>query len=569
MKNISTTILLSILLMAGCRGNRIENIPTVDPEPIFFEEFNASSQGGGEEPDSKVSLNEINRRSLIWDKDDTVAVFSNSADYLRYNVKRGFAGQSNTILQMSDALVNSSDGQTSGSLDCFYYKEDGEPTLLSAYIACYPYRIARSCQESEKGVFQLKIEIPSQQSINPGSFSRNFLPMVAVTENLADNSLPFKNIMGLIRLRLDGDLNISNIRIRGNAHEKLSGEAVINCSSRENPVLQMAGNASEEIVLNAPRGVLNLARSEVKDIYVVVPPADYTEGITIEYLIGGETFSYRHEAFNLHRGEIVTIAQNLSYEHICELFGGPAVCYIDDDFTGVNNDGKVIGNYKKVHDFFLSRGYAMDFALINSPEEPHMWIPEGKVNVIRKWRDEGFGFLYHPIHSQGWYDYAPSQPHNTKMLEESIRLAKKCFDFYGLGDPNILVWPGDSNKWPENVDIARKYFDCGIKASYIGSNHNAEVDRFQIQRTSLQAISATNTKTQIKEQIKSYLDNGDWVILGSHIYELVDTDVPDETTFSTANLFEMIDYINSLCPIRHTQEVWKERRIMWECKPAD
>ena len=72
------------------------------------------------------------------------------------------------------------------------------------------------------------------------------------------------------------------------------------------------------------------------------------------------------------------------------------------------------------------------------------------------------------------------------------------------------------------------------------------------------------TKTQLKNLIKQYVDNGDWVILYTHLYNHQNTDIVDETTNSVANLMEIVEYANSLCPLRSTESIWDERKLLYD-----
>lgn len=73
-----------------------------------------------------------------------------------------------------------------------------------------------------------------------------------------------------------------------------------------------------------------------------------------------------------------------------------------------------------------------------------------------------------------------------------------------------------------------------------------------------------NTKSEIKQYIKEGVENGDWIILGSHIYHFTVSDKVDETSMTTANLYEILEYADSLCKIRATETVWKERKFMFD-----
>ena len=102
-------------------------------------------------------------------------------------------------------------------------------------------------------------------------------------------------------------------------------------------------------------------------------------------------------------------------------------------------------------------------------------------------------------------------------------------------------------------------------ACYKGTNHRAENNRYSLRRLSLECLSKGYfNKTEFKQYIKNAVDNGDWIILGSHMASVEVSDVPDETSYNTANVFEIIQYADSLCHIRHTADVWNERKHLWE-----
>ena len=42
-----------------------------------------------------------------------------------------------------------------------------------------------------------------------------------------------------------------------------------------------------------------------------------------------------------------------------------------------------------------------------------------------------------------------------------------------------------------------------------------------------------------------------------------DSETPDETSYNIANVLEILEYAHSLCPIRHTSDVWNQRKPMW------
>lgn len=246
-----------------------------------------------------------------------------------------------------------------------------------------------------------------------------------------------------------------------------------------------------------------------------------------------------------------------------------AITWIDDDhgFFNWKDGGRLGANYKKVHDFCMETGIRFDIARGSLCTPYDFKVLQFQLDECLKWQSEGFTYLYHPNHSMGWYDYDAEHPHDATKIEESAMDCIKGFEYYGFKAPSILVWPGDSHKFQDNYPVVSRLYDCAISASYTGTNHRAENDRYCLKRFSLECLKAGYlTKTQFKQQLKEAVDNGDWIILASHIVHLVDSDVPDETSYNFANFFEIIQYADSLSHIRPTGEVWAERKWMWEAE---
>ncbi|MBR6517645.1 MAG: hypothetical protein IKT40_12510 [Bacilli bacterium] len=240
----------------------------------------------------------------------------------------------------------------------------------------------------------------------------------------------------------------------------------------------------------------------------------------------------------------------------------PALCWIDDDFSIFESDhggetDTILPFYQDIHDWMIAENIRMDFAYIPSPSENRM-------KVLHQWEDEGFRFLLHPQHD-GWYaEYG--NIHDTSKVRKSLT---ECIRHYKenniITDCKILVWPGSSHKFLENIDIAKGYVDCGITAVGTNSNKGLVDDRYNIQRLAL-SLSPTKTKTMLKAYIKECLEHGDWLILYTHLYNdaFVVSDVLDETSNTSANIKEIVSYANSICKMRSTEEVWRERKFIYD-----
>ncbi len=264
--------------------------------------------------------------------------------------------------------------------------------------------------------------------------------------------------------------------------------------------------------------------------------------------------------------EVINIILNTHYteEEIYAKYNTPAISWIDDDFAAFDKSGNLTPVYQKLHKFCIDKGIYGDLALRPFASPSDVWIPAGRVSICQQWQSEGFAFLYHPNHSEGWYDRDAQHPHDASKIEASALDCIKAFKLYALKAPSILVWPGNSAEFPDNYPVVRKLFECAVAATYNLINHNSDNDRHSLKRLSFESLSRGYlTKTQMKKRIKDAVEAGDWVILGSHFNSIIDSDTPDETSYNMANVLEILEYANSLCPIRHTADVWEQRKPMW------
>ena len=240
----------------------------------------------------------------------------------------------------------------------------------------------------------------------------------------------------------------------------------------------------------------------------------------------------------------------------------PALSWIDDDFqifVGDHGEGGevVMPFYQGIHDWMIEKGIRMDFAYIPSSNEARM-------KLLHEWENENFRFLLHPSHT-GWYAEYGNEHNAAEVRRSLVECIRHFKENNILTDCKILVWPGSSHKFEENLNIVKNYIDCALTAIGTGTNQGLVDDRYHIQRYAL-SLSATKTKTQVKAYIKEALERGDWVVLYTHLYNesFVATDVLDETTNSLANIKEIVEYANSICPMRSTEEIWNERKFIYD-----
>lgn len=95
----------------------------------------------------------------------------------------------------------------------------------------------------------------------------------------------------------------------------------------------------------------------------------------------------------------------------------------------------------------------------------------------------------------------------------------------------------------------------------------SENDKYhQLKRLSFQNLGRYMTKTELKEYIRNAVENNDWIVFSSHIHSIDESMVADENAYNIANVVELLEYANSLCQMKHTIDIWNNRKILWELR---
>lgn len=231
----------------------------------------------------------------------------------------------------------------------------------------------------------------------------------------------------------------------------------------------------------------------------------------------------------------------------------PALSWIDDDF-GIIDNNALRTIYSKLHTWCNNNGLFMDFAT---------GIQTGDaLNYLMNWEKEGFRYLLHPDHD-GWWTGAGGYVHDITKVRSSLVETIRFFKTQGLcSSAGLLVWPGSSNSVADNLPVVKKYCECAISVLQ-GGNPGIVNSRYQLNRVKIDDISASKTKTYIKNWIRQCLLNNEWVILYTHLYDVSPADTVDDTSNTFGNIMDIVSYANSLSPLRSTEEIWNERKIMY------
>lgn len=290
MKKIILSV-TAVMLIVCCSKNE-ENLPVADSISASAREFYATF----EDPETKVALDEDG--TLSWTEGDEVSIFTST-----YNQKYLFTGQT---------------GDKEGKFEKVDNGEFVAGGTISRNYAVYPYLEGTSMTYDE----QIKIVLPSVQSYAENTFGQGANIMAAVTSDIEDRFLHFKNLCGYLVIKIFGNASVSSIVLEGHNHEKISGNATIDFPDSGRPVLTNLSNS--KITLECGNIEIGKTPETATEFWFVVPPVTLngftikvtdTAGHIIEQSYSGqiEISSNRikkMEAFQLFTASIESISAN-------------------------------------------------------------------------------------------------------------------------------------------------------------------------------------------------------------------------------------------------------------------
>ena len=237
------------MLLCGCSSFDEQNDTPIQPS---MKEVQA---GFAKETRTYVE----NERLLRWHEDDRLTVFYGNT----LNDQYKFKGKT---------------GDNSGTFSLVPSGELGTGNTLANIYGIYPYNA--DARITDDGI--ITYSLPAIQSYAENSFGKGANTMIAVTENLNDTFLSFRNLCGYLKLKLYGNATIKSIEVKGNFAEKIAGEATITAAYGEAPTLEMNTNATQTITLNCGEGVtLGTSAEDATIFWIVIPETTFKYGITI------------------------------------------------------------------------------------------------------------------------------------------------------------------------------------------------------------------------------------------------------------------------------------------------
>ncbi|MBP5464085.1 MAG: hypothetical protein J6Y13_02790, partial [Treponema sp.] len=225
LKSAALPALAALLSFAFCVVSCVSEI--TDPEQLreTITTFHASFEQPVEAPGTRTYCRYDDGPQIRWHDDDKISIFNHSTGEEIYKF-------------MGDTGDTTGDFEKDGS-----NVPEGEPTDL--IYAVYPQQISR-LKKDDQGYF-LEIDMPRYQNTentDGASFSQfdNTMVSVGSTENLS-----FRNVCGYLGIKMRGaeEMTTTDITLRGNNGEAISGVAEVRIDENGIPVCTMVDRNTE------------------------------------------------------------------------------------------------------------------------------------------------------------------------------------------------------------------------------------------------------------------------------------------------------------------------------------
>ena len=248
-----------MLALAACTAgldnlmNETRLVNPDDEDMMFY-----ATLEGESDADAQTKVYADEKMRVLWNADDRITIYKKTT----YGYQYRFTG--NEGANAGGFKVVSSDDEfiTQEPLDYFY--------------AVYPYSPLNDINYD--GIVTLTL--PERQTYKENSFGIGANTMVSVT---SDNQLKFRNVGSFLSFRFYGDgVSVKSIKLKGNNNEKLAGAGKVTMALNGTPVIEMQNNATESITLNCETAVrLGATAADATEFWFVIPPTDFTKGITV------------------------------------------------------------------------------------------------------------------------------------------------------------------------------------------------------------------------------------------------------------------------------------------------
>ena len=256
MKKSTIFAALCALVMGGCAENNLDNITPEKNVAITLPDLTA---GFADDDVTKTYVEES--KYLRWHEADLITAFYGNTLNRQYK----FKGKT---------------GDNSGTFSLVPSGELGTGNTLEAIYAIYPYD--EDATITDKG--EISLSLPDTQLYAENSFGKGANTMIAVTENVEDTFLGFKNACGYLKLKLynESSAMLKSVEVKGNGGEKIAGSATATIEFGGVPAVAMNDDATTTVTLDCGDGIaLGTTSETATELWIVLPETTFENGITI------------------------------------------------------------------------------------------------------------------------------------------------------------------------------------------------------------------------------------------------------------------------------------------------
>lgn len=247
-------ILSAMFLLASCSKTAIEEV-TIGTTDYEFTAYAPDGQA-----DARTYVDE--QMKLHWTKNDLITIFHGMLEPLKF----GFRGDT---------------GATSGT----YYNVDGifyaPDQSAPNNVAVYPYSADHLLDENTRAV---TLTMPAEQTYVENSFGLGANTMIAVTSEVNDLALYFKNVGTYLDVRLWGEnQTVKSITVTATGGEALSGKATVTPTYGGDPSCVMAntGTAPSVKLVCEEAVTVNTTEDAPVSFWIVLPPVTMASGFNV------------------------------------------------------------------------------------------------------------------------------------------------------------------------------------------------------------------------------------------------------------------------------------------------
>ena len=265
-------------VFAGCQKPEFD----VQVQEVVKDAFTASVENFEGQTKTVLDGNQV-----VWSTGDQLAIFQGSTVADKYVLADGAEG-----LTSGKFVYAGGNGTVNG--DFF-----ASSTELDRNVALYPYveelELAVADDEERGATYSVAVTLPATQEYVQNSFANGAFPMIAVTDEAADHTLKFKNVLGAVKFQFTGTQAVQSISVKGNDGEPLAGSAtVVAYADNHKPSVEFEVVAEDDffdelyaveptyetvVTLDCGDGVQ--LSDQPTTFYMALPPTVFAEGFTV------------------------------------------------------------------------------------------------------------------------------------------------------------------------------------------------------------------------------------------------------------------------------------------------